>query len=349
MPPLPRPIRPDLRPDVPLDQKIGQLLVIGLPGTHVADDSPVLHDIRAGWVGGVVLFGHNIASPDQVQALTARLQAASPVPLLISVDQEGGAVSRVSRAFGIVSNDSALDLGARNDLDATYRQNESTASVLRSLGINQNLAPVVDLNTNPANPVIGGKRRSFSADPTVVSQHAEAVIRAHHTHQILCTLKHFPGHGSSRADSHRSLADVSATWSEAELDPYRTLLNAGLADVIMTGHVFNAHLDPELPATLSAAVVSGLLREQLGYGGVVMSDDMGMSAISAYYSHGEAVERAILAGVDLVALAHRVVTADTVELIVDLVATGHIPVARIEESYRRVMRLKSTLSAGLTT
>ena len=349
MPPLPSSIKPALRPNPALDQKIGQMLVIGLPGAYLADDSLALRDIRAGWVGGVVLFGHNIVSTTQVQALTERLQAASPTPLLISVDEEGGLVSRISPAFGIVSSYSASDLGARNDLDMTYQQGDSTAKVLRGLGINQNLAPVVDLNTNLNNPIIGGKRRSYSADPAIVSQHAESVIRAHRAHHVLCTLKHFPGHGSSRADSHHSAVDITATWSEDELDPYRTLMGAGLADVIMTGHVFNANLDPELPATLSHSVVSGLLRTQLGYDGVVMSDDMGMAAIGAHYSHGEAMERAILAGVDLIALAHRTTTADTVELIVQLVQQGRIPPSRIDESYRRVVRLKRALSLPIAT
>ena len=172
------------------------------------------------------------------------------------------------------------------------------------LGINQNLAPVVDLNVNPVSPAIGAYERSFGADVDKVTAHARAFIEAHHAHQVLCTLKHFPGHGSAAGDSHNGFVDVTETWSHEELAPYATLIQAGLADAVMTAHVFNRQWDETDPATLSPAVITGLLREELGYSGVVFSDDMQMGAIQQFYTFEEAIRKALEAGVDVIAIAN---------------------------------------------
>src|SRR5690606_10098573 len=163
------------------------------------------------------------------------------------------------------------------------------AATLAEAGINLNLAPVVDVNVNPDNPVIGQLERSFSGDPDVVTEQAKAFIEAHHEHGVLCTLKHFPGHGSSEADSHLGFVDVTNLWSRQELEPFRNLIDAGLADAIMTAHIFNANWDSEHPATLSRAVITGILREELGYDGVVITDDMQMGAIRDFYGFEAAV------------------------------------------------------------
>lgn len=222
------------------------------------------------------------------------------------------------------------------------------AQVLASVGVNLNLAPVVDLNVNPDNPVIGALGRSFSADPAVVTRQALAFIDAMHADGILCTLKHFPGHGSSTADSHLGFVDVTNTWSPTELEPFRNIINAGKSDAIMTAHIFNARLDPDYPATLSHATITGILRNQLGYDGVVLTDDMQMGAIANYYGFEQAIELAINAGADIISIASTTISGGDAggrafAAIADAVAAGRIPAARIDESSARIQRLKQRI------
>lgn len=352
----PQGLRPEafLVGEVSLDVKIGQMLLVGFRGLEVDDDHPVVKDIRERYLGGVVLFDYdvprhspvrNIRSPEQVKALVSALQSASPIPLLVAVDQEGGKIARLKKKHGFPVTFSHQYLGKKDDLTLTHEQATIIARTLAELGINLNLAPVVDLNVNPNNPIIARFERSFSADPDVVTRHALAFIEAHHAQGVLCTLKHFPGHGSSTQDSHLGFVDVTKTWSRTELEPYANIIKAGLADAIMTAHVFNAHLDPKYPATLSKTIITGILREELGYDGVVISDDMQMRAIMAHYTFEAAVEKAINAGVDVIAIANNLmygedVPARAVATIKRLVEAGKISEARINQSYRRIQRLK---------
>jgi len=361
--PAGQPETPTSRPETPtaegvsLDVKIGQMLMIGFRGLVAAEGDPILDDIRARHLGGVVLFDYdvpsdtpvrNVESPAQVKALVEGLQAAAASPLLVAVDQEGGRVRRLKEALGFAPLASPQSLGAANDLDRTRREAGATAKMLAELGINLNLAPVVDLNTNLDNPVIGRLERSFSADPAVVTDHALAFIRAHHEHQVLCSLKHFPGHGSSAADSHLGLVDVTKTWSSTELEPYARIIEAGEADTIMTAHVFNATLDPTYPATLSRPTITGILRDRLHYGGVVLCDDLQMGAIREQYGYETAVEAVIAAGVDILVIANNTVyeegiAARTVAIIKQLIQDDKVSEARIDESHGRIQRLKSRL------
>ncbi|MEZ4732024.1 MAG: glycoside hydrolase family 3 protein [Caldilineaceae bacterium] len=337
-------------PDVSLAAKIGQMIMVGFRGRAVDTRDEIVQQIADGLVGSVVLFGRNVETPAQVQALTATLRGYSPIPLLVAIDQEGGWVARLQRGFGIGSNYSAQFLGARNELDLTRSQGERTAQRLAELGINLNLAPVVDLNTNPGNPIIGRYERSYSADPAIVTDHARAVIEAHRPHHVFCTLKHFPGHGSSRGDTHYGFVDVTDTWSITELSPYAALIGAQSCDVIMTAHIFNATLDPEYPATLSANIITGILREKLGYAGVVISDDMQMGAIVNQYNLETAVRLAIQAGIDIIAFSNNIPFSRTAnakrlhEIMTRLVETGVISPERIDQSYQRIMRLKRQLA-----
>jgi beta-N-acetylhexosaminidase len=336
-------------PVVPLSVKIGQMIMLGFRGRYLAGESAIMQELQESHVGNVVLFRHNIQSPAQLSELTATLQADAPIPLLIAVDHEGGRVNRFVGDFGLTSNYSAQVLGEQDDLLRTRSQNENVAERLHTFGINLNLAPVVDLNLNPTNPVIGGVERSFSADPAVVTAHAKAVIESHHTHHVLCTLKHFPGHGSSQQDSHLGFVDVTESWQVSELLPYAELINSGLCDAVMTAHIFNAALDVEHPATLSKAIIDDILRKRLGYDGVVISDDMQMRAISAKYDFEDAVRLVITAGVDMIAISNMFdYAADwgtrTASVIQRLVASGAISPQRIDQSYRRIMRLKQRLT-----
>jgi beta-N-acetylhexosaminidase len=344
-------------PDVGLDAEIGQMLMVGFRGFEVGDDHPTAEDIRERHLGAVVLFDYdvptrravrNIESPAQVRGLTAALQSFSPTPLLVAIDHEGGVVTRLKEGYGFPATVTHQFLGETNNLDLTREQASMMASTLTELGINLNLAPVVDLNTNPDNPVIAAYGRSFSADPDIVTEHALEFIKAHHQQGVLCTLKHFPGHGSSTGDSHRGMVDVTDTWSRTELEPYRNIIEVGQADAIMTAHVFNANLDAERPATLSKPTITGILRDELGFDGVVISDDMQMGAIARYYGLETAIEAAIDAGVDILAFANNSVyvgdiAARAISLIKRMVADGKISEERIKESSSRIQWLKSGL------
>jgi beta-N-acetylhexosaminidase len=338
---------------------LGQMLLVGFRGLAVDDQHPIVADIRQRHLGGVVLFDYdgparspvrNVESPAQLQALTASLQGAAATPLLMAVDQEGGQVARLSPRHGFPASASHQQLGELAEPALTADTAQAMARLLAQAGINLNLAPVVDVNTNPRNPVIARYGRSFGADPELVSQLAAAFILAHHQEGVLCCPKHYPGHGSSAADSHRGFVDVSDTWAPTELQPYIDLIQAGLADSIMTAHVFNAALDPVYPATLSRLTIDGLLRGELGYDGVVISDDMQMGAIRGHYGYEDAVLAAVDAGVDMLAISNNVlfeedVVSRTVEILRRAVAQGRLSRARIEQSYGRIQRLKQRLPA----
>ena len=341
-----------------LQQKIAQMLIIGFRATELKGDEPIVRDICKYGIGGVILFDYDvilesyercIVSPQQLFELTRTLHSYSELPLLIAIDQEGGRVSRLKERYGFPSTVSAQYLGSANDLVLTRKYAESMAETLRQNGINVNFAPVVDLNVNPDNPVIGGLERSFSADPAVVAAHAGVFVEAHKRYGIMTSLKHFPGHGSSNTDSHKGLVDVTSTWNERELEPYRNLLSRGDCKMVMTAHIFNSNLDPEYPATLSYATITGLLRNKLGFKGVVVSDDMQMGAITQNYSFDTAIEKAILAGVDILDVANEAAydpdaAQRTIELVTSLVKKGVISEKRINESFERIMELKRLMN-----
>jgi beta-N-acetylhexosaminidase len=337
-----------------LEEKIGQLLMVGFRGEEVDAASPVVRDIRRFHLGGVILFDtdvalgkprRNIRSPEQLARLTAVLQSCTPETLLIAVDQEGGNVNRLKAEYGFPETVSALQMGKHDDPEYTYRESLRLAGALKAAGINLNLAPDVDLAVNPGNFIVQ-KERTFSADPGVTVRQAAQVIRAHHDLGILCTLKHFPGHGSSAADSHLGMVDVTDTWQPQELDPYRAL--CAQADVVMTAHIFLRSLDPLRPATLSRKIITGLLRNEIGYKGVVMSDDLGMNAIAEEYGVETALEQTLNAGVDLILIANNAdydpdIVPRTVRIVTELVESGRVNESRIDEAYRRVTRMKEKI------
>ncbi len=346
-PPLPKAITPTLiNQEIALEEKIGQMILVGFYGTTAYANSAIIQEIRTRNLGGVALFRRNVQSAAQLMALTGQLQAATATPLLISVDQEGGYVRRLGPEFGLSHNYTPQQLGSLNNLVTTQDYAAETAQALKDFGLNLNLAPVVDLNVNPSNPVIGRVGRSFSADPAIVTDHARTFIDAHHQRGVLCTLKHFPGHGSSTRDSHKGFVDVTSTWTERELEPFASIIQTGRNDVIMTAHIFNANLDDQLPATLSRNTLTGLLRNELGHDGVIMTDDMQMAAIRSYYSFDKAVALAVDAGVDMIAIARYApsTVARAVTVIQGMVANGTISADRVDASYRRILNLKSRLA-----
>lgn len=341
----PASFRPDLR------TKIGQMLLVGFTGTAVDGSSPIVADIVHRSLGGVVLFSRNVASATQLANLDATLQSAaasSPLglPLIVAVDQEGGNVARLGPRNGFPGTYSAVSLGQRNDAGFTQAQGAAIAQTLASVGINLNLAPVVDLNLNRANRAISGAGRSFSGDATIAAAQAGAFIAGHHAVGVRTVIKHFPGQGSAGGDTHLGVVDVTRNWTDYELLPFTSLLGQGVVDAVMTGHVFNATLDPTYPATLSYATITGLLREQLGYGGVVISDDLNMGAIRSAVRYEDALALAIGAGVDILMIADPTssdLVARTIDVIAAHVANGALSEARIDASYDRIAALKSLL------
>jgi beta-N-acetylhexosaminidase len=338
-----------------LSIKIGQMLMIGFRGMSVDIAPEITADITQRRVGGIVLFDYdvparspsrNIASPQQLSTLTLELQKLSNIPLLIAIDQEGGKVNRLKQSRGFPASVSAEFLGRLNNPDSTSAAAAETARTLQAMHISMNLAPVADLNTNPDNPVIGKLGRSFSSDPATVISNLKLTVSAYHNEGIIATLKHFPGHGSSTTDTHRDFTDITASWSEQELEPYRILIAKGYNDAIMTAHVFNGKLDTLYPATLSKTTLTDLLRNKLGFKGVIVSDDMQMKAIADHYGLETAIRLAIEAGVDILLFGNNTsydpaIAAKATEIINSLIQQKIITPERIDQSYQRIMRLKN--------
>jgi beta-N-acetylhexosaminidase len=345
--PSPSPVGPSVR------EKIGQMLLIGFRGLTADAADATRQQIAAGEVGGILLFSvdqltgglRNVDSPDQLRGLVDALSASAPgSPLTVAIDQEGGMVARLGPAHGFPATSSAATLG-QGDPSATAAAARAMAETLRSVGVTLNLAPVVDLAVNPDNPIIAAVERSFSADPAVVIAHASAFIQAHHDIGVRSAIKHFPGQGSATGDTHAGVVDVTDVWTDVELEPFAALVAQGLPDAVLTAHIFNGRLDPDHPATLSEPTISGILRQQLGWDGAVISDDMQMGAIRDAYGYEEAVALAIEAGVDILLIANQLVyepdiAPRTIDIIEGLVRSGRISEERIDASYRRILALK---------
>ncbi len=287
------------RPTPPTD--LGGLVLVGFQGTEAQGNRELEDLLCRVKVGGIILFARNITDAAQVARLTREAsemsRACTGRPLLIATDAEGGQVMRLGPNAGYTPTPSHQDLGDANDLAMTELEARRIGRMLHEAGINWNLAPVVDVGYNPANSVIVRSARSFGAGPALVTNHARAYIRGMHAEGILTALKHFPGHGSSFADSHLGFVDVTETANrDVEMLPYRALIGEGLADSVMTAHVFNRHLDTRYPATLSSKTIRRLLRQALRFDGVVVSDDLRMGAIEKHYGLGEAVVMAAAGG-----------------------------------------------------
>lgn len=336
-----------------LDQKIGQMLLVGFRGLEAPINSQISRDIRESHVGSVILFDRDMASgspirniknTQQVEKLTKELQRHADIPLFISIDQEGGYVSRLKPRHGFIRTPSHKNLGKDSHL-STLESSQELAEALSRIGINLNFAPVVDVNVYKRNPIIARYRRSFSSDPEVVAAHGQAFVEGHRLFNVASVLKHFPGHGSTRHDSHVGFVDVSKTWSERELIPFQKLINQNKVDMIMSAHVFNRKLDRKVPSTLSKNVMQGLLRERLGYQGVIISDDMNMGAIKDHFKLEESIVMAIQAGVDILLFGNNLVfnkdIAQKAQTIIQrAIERGEISEERIDESVRRILELK---------
>jgi beta-N-acetylhexosaminidase len=345
-------------PALPADlhDRIGQMTLVGFRGATPSEAEPTLRRIRDGFIGAVELFdadaetggGRNIQSPDQVRELIGVIKAAGRIAPLVTVDAEGGFYHRLKERHGFPPVAQASDVGHRNDLGFTARNATVIAEMLADIGVDMNLAPVVDLQ-NPSHTTAGSSRRSFSADPATVTAHAREFIRAHRERGILIALKHFPGMAGVLRPYVPGTGELIEEWSAAELDPYRVLVGEGLADAVMATRVTHPLVDPEFPGCLSARTIDGLLRTEIGYDGVVISDAMEMLAIWDGFGFGRGTILAVNAGVDLLMFCNesRMVpysddrVEETVQVISDAVACGEIPESRINDSCRRILRLKA--------
>lgn len=340
-----------------LRRRLGQMLMVGFRGLAVKERDPIARDIREHHLGGVVLFDRdvalksdqrNIQSPEQVRRLVRSLQDQARTPLLVAIDQEGGQVARLKTSRGFPATSEAKLLGDFDHTGVSRAAGEEIGATLAALGINLDLAPVVDLNINPKNPAIGAKGRSFGADPKRVVLQAGAFADGLRSRGVLSCLKHFPGHGSAWNDSHLGMTDITETWRKEELIPYRALAGEGRCDAVMTGHLFHARLDPQHPATLSQKILGGLLREEMGWQGVIISDDMQMKAIADEYGLEQALVLAVNAGVDILLFGNNLsydpdIVPKAVGLLEAAVKDGRIPRARIVEASDRVAALKKRL------
>lgn len=330
-----------------LEQKVGQVFMLGFDGVRLNPGNRALvSDLR---LGGVTLFARNVESAQQLQQLTRDLQAiADPVPLFVSIDQEGGLVVRMTEQQGATVFPGEMSLGASGDASLTRRVAEASARELQALGINMNLAPVVDVNTNPANPVIG--IRSFGGDPGLVSTLATATIEGQRSVGIASVAKHFPGHGDTSVDSHLDLPLVPYPMSRlesVELEPFRAAIRAGV-DGVMTAHLVVPAVEPnpDIPATLSRAVLTGLLREKLGYPGLILTDALDMGAILRDRTAAQAAVQAFEAGADMLLIAgitqeDRNRLGEGPRALLEAVQNGRISQARLDESVLRVLEAKA--------
>lgn len=355
-------VKPDLQDEIarlPLEVKIGQMLMAGVRGTDLGDDARwVIGQLH---VGNIILMGRNAAAPATVLRLTQELQAealrTNGVGLLIGIDQEGGQVQRFGSATGFTDLPSAAVVGATNDPELVRRYARMMGDELRAVGVNMDLAPVLDVFDNPDNPVVGRRGRAFGTTPDHVAQMATAFIAGLHDAGLLATGKHFPGHGNTQLDSHLALPTLTKSRAEiaqTELIPFQAAIAAGI-DAVLPAYVTALALDPTgLPASISPAIQADLLRGQLGFRGLIVSDDMGMTGITAHYSPEESAVRAVLAGTDILTCV-RMMDEEPGKQdllpglragLLDAVHSGRILLARIDASVARILAVKRAACVG---
>lgn len=328
--------------DLTIRGKVGQRIVAGFPGTTI--DSELEEFIRHYQIGNFILFKHNIVNANQLKTLCEGLTKLSKKytghRAFITIDQEGGMVTRLSDDS--VNIPGAMALAATKDEANIYEAGKITGEQLRTLGFNFNLAPVADINSNMDNPVIGV--RSYGDEPNQVAKYSVAMMKGLFDGGVLASAKHFPGHGDTNVDSHLGLPQVHKSFSEmeqCELVPFKALIEAGIP-AIMTSHIiFPALEENNLPATMSRKIITGLLKETLGFKGLVISDCMEMSAIKKYYGSMEGIKHAIIAGVDLIFVSHTMsVAREASDVLTDMLEKGELSMDEMDASIEKIMYYK---------
>ena len=328
-----------------IPEMTGQMLMAGFEGTAVTPETEDL--VRNHHVGGLILFGRNYENPEQLYALILDLQniasTSTGVPLFISVDQEGGRVARLTAPF--TKYPPLCCLGHAESESLAYRFGQSLAAELMDVGINMDYAPVLDVHTNPENPIIGD--RAIASDPDTVAKLANSFIKGFKDKGMIPVGKHFPGHGDTHLDSHLDLPTVkrdAATLEAVELVPFRETIAQGL-DVIMTAHVIYTAWDQKNTATFSKTILQDILRQKLGFQGVIMSDDLEMKAVENHFAFDTFPRMGIEAGLDMFMICNSVEKIKKLhgQLIQD-VNNEIIPIAPIQQSVERILHLKENLT-----
>jgi len=338
-----------------LERLIGQLIIAGFRGSNAPPDSPIANFIKDYNLAGVILYdedvkigglgSRNIQSPDQLKDLSDQLQSFSKDGLLISIDQEGGGTNRLKSNYGFPETPSWNHMGLLDNDLMTLQFSQTIASTLNDCGINVNFAPVLDLNYGHET-VIGKAERANSPLPKTVIHHSRIFIQSLKENNVISCGKHFPGQGSAIGDTHEGYTDISESWTVKDLLPFDKLIQSRDLDMIMVSHTFDDKLDPEFPASLSKEIISTVLRQDLGFSGVVICDDPSMKAISDHYDLETTIELMLNAGIDLFCLGNNLnydpdYIPNSVEAMVSLVNNRKVLENRIQESIERINQLKS--------
>ena len=338
-----------------LERLIGQLIIAGFRGSNAPPDSPIANFIKDYNLAGVILYdedvkigglgSRNIQSPDQLKDLSDQLQSFSKDGLLISIDQEGGGTNRLKSNYEFPETPSWNHMGHLDNDLMTLQFSQKIASTLNDCGINVNFAPVLDLNYGHGT-VIGKAERANSPLPEAVIHHSRIFIQSLKENNIISCGKHFPGQGSAVGDTHEGYTDISESWTVKDLLPFDKLIQSRDLDMIMVSHVFDSRLDPNYPASLSKEFITGMLRNDLGFDGVVICDDPSMNAISDHYDLTESFELMLNAGIDLFCLGNNLnydpdFIPKSVSSMCQLVKSGKITEDRIRQSIDRIESLKT--------
>lgn len=334
-------------------QLVGPMIIAGFFGTRTSDPGfeRIIANLEGGLIGGVLLLGRNIGNREDLEEMTRRITACKCLTSpFVAIDEEGGVIERLGDNVGLKGAPSAAVV-AKSSLASAHVTYGLLAQKISLLGFNMNFGPVVDLNVNPKNPVIGRLERSYGNDPDTVVKYAAAFVEEHRKKRIATVLKHFPGHGSSSIDSHTGVADVGSSWSPNELKPFKRLIQLRLADAIMVGHLANSKKWGSIATQSGAHAIDRMLRRELRYEGVVITDDLAMRAVlDERESAPAAAVDAIKAGADIVVVSRlrdddqtSDVGAEINEAITAQVCTNEIPISVIRHSLNRLQRLKSRL------
>lgn len=333
--------------DMTLKDRIYQMFIVtqeqltGFSGTVVASGDLTKKSITSYPVGGIIYFSANIKTPDQCKKMIADIQSFSKLGLFISVDEEGGRVARIAKnhAMGTTIFPDMQTIGNTHDKKKAYEVGYTIGTDIKNLGFNFDFAPIADVNTNAANPVIGD--RAFSSDPIIAAEMVAQEVQGFQKSRVICTLKHFPGHGDTAEDSHIGYAKTEKTEKElfqTEFIPFQAGIQAG-AEVVMAGHIAVPNVTGNtLPASLSKIMITDILKNKLGFGGIVITDALGMGAITKLYASGQAAVMAVKAGADILLMPedlHRAVLG-----IENAVKNGEISEERIDKSVKKILELK---------
>jgi beta-N-acetylhexosaminidase len=323
-----------------LRRKIGQMIMVSVPGTRLSEQKKMM--LNAGWIGGIILFNQNIVSKDQVALYVRELQANSPTPLFVAVDQEGGAVRRFREANGFLPLPSLATVGETRSPAAAYRFGLISGQQLRAVGANLNLAPVVDLDHGLSNSVISKYRRSLGNDPRLVSDMALQIVRGMRSKRVIATAKHFPTQSLTESNPHDGIAISNVPLKRLQTEdllPYKHLIENNLLDAIMLSHVIYRDIDPFFPASLSPEMIRGMLRKTLGFKGLVISDDLQMGAIKDRFPLELSAVQAVKAGVEILLVTDNM-EGRIMNALVKAVQTGRVSVECIDEAYEHIMGMK---------